>query len=228
MIHDVFQNLYQKYIGSPVTLDSKSNITFNLSEEKWMSLLKILSKLKIPKLNNIYLNSVPVDWEEAKSFLSNSISTLNNLYFNTDRKVELSASKYLESLKVASTKTSNEFVVGKTNFSSDEFRQLVWAAKEVKELFFQYDTIPIDEQVDFGNMEGSKIDYLSFNSSGGSSYSNWKATPMRFDNLVASIAKSQGLKNSLKKLYIGYCEITKEKAQQVLNKYNLKLVELIV
>ena len=102
-IPDVFQKFYQKYIGNQVIIKSSSSITFNLSEEKWMSLLKILSKLKIPQLNKIVLNSVPVDWEEVRSFLSNSISTLNSLWFNTDKKVVLSASKYLESLKEAST-----------------------------------------------------------------------------------------------------------------------------
>ena len=191
-----------------------------------MSLLKILSKLKIPQLNRIDLNSVPVDWEEVKSFLSKSISNINILWFNTDDKIELSASKYLESLKVTSTKTSDKFVVDKTNFSSDEFREMVCAAKGTKRWYFQYDIIPLDEQVDFGNMEGSKLEHLGFQYSGGSDYSNWKAHPMRFKNLVASIAKSQGLKVSLKTLYIGDCEITKEKAQKVLNKYNLKSVEL--
>ena len=89
-----------------------------------------------------------------------------------------------------------------------------------------YDIIPLDEQVDFGNMEGSKLEHLGFGNSGGRSYSNWSAHPMRFENLVASIAKSQGLKNSLKSLSIGNCEITKEKSQEVLKKYNLKSVEL--
>ena len=105
---------------------------------------------------------------------------------------------------------------------------MVCAAKGAKELYFNYDTIPLDEQVDFGNMEGSKVELLSFDSSGGCGYSNWNANPMRFENLVASIAKSQGLKGSLKTLDIEDCEITEEKAQEVLNKYNLKSVELVV
>ena len=191
-----------------------------------MSLLKILSKLKMPQLNIIALNSVPVDWEEVRSFLSKSISKINRLRFNYDDKIELSASKYLESLEVASTKTSDGFSVDKTNFSSDEFRELVCATKGTKQLYFVSDIIPLDEQVDFGNMEGSKLELLWFKYSGGSGYSNWKSHPMRFENLVASIAKSQGLKNSLKTLWIGNCEITKEKAQEVLNKYNLNSVAL--
>ena len=191
-----------------------------------MSLLKILSKLKIPQLNEIRLNSVPADSEEVRLFLSKSISSLNIFYFNDDRKIELSASKYFESLKVVSTKTRDWFAVGKTNFSSDEFRELVCAAKGTKKLYFEGDIIPLNKQVDFGNMEGSKVEHLGFASSGGSDYSNWKSHPMRFENLVASIAKSQGLKDSLKTLYIGSCEITKEKAQEVLSKYNLKSVAL--
>ena len=191
-----------------------------------MFLLKILSKLKIPQLNGITLHSVPVDWEEVRSFLSNSISNLNILAFNRDRKVELSASKYLESLKIVSTKTSNQFAIDKTNFTSDEFRELISAAKGTKELYFQYNIISLDEQVDFGSMKGSKLEYLGFYYSGGPGYSNWKAHPMRFENLIASISKSQGLKNSLKSLWIRECEITKEKAQEVLKKYNLKSIEL--
>ena len=140
--------------------------------------------------------------------------------------MELSASRYIESLKTASTKTSNQFVVDKTNFTSDEFWELVCAAKGSKQLHFRYDKIPLDEQVDFGNMDGSKLECLGFWSSGGPSYSNWKAHPMRFENLVVSISKSQGLKNSLKTLSIYDCEITREKAQEVLNKYNLKSVAL--
>ena len=192
-----------------------------------MSLFKILSKLKIPHLNRIALSAVPVDSEEVRSFLSKSISALNGLCFNNDRKIELSASKYLESLKVASTKTRDQFLVDKTSFSPDEFWEFVCAAKGIKQLYFQFDKIPLDEQVDFGDMEGSKLGLLSFSYSGGCSYSNWKVYPTRFENLVASIAKSQGLKDSLKKLWILNCEITKEKAQEVLNKYNLKSVELV-
>ena len=103
---------------------------------------------------------------------------------------------------------------------------MVTAAKGAKQLYFLYNKIPLDEQVDFGNMDGSKLEHLSFHSSGGSDYSNWKEHPMRFENLVESIAKSQGLKDSLKTLNIYGCEITKEKAQEVLNKYNLKSVVL--
>ena len=191
-----------------------------------MSLLKTLSKLKIPQLNIIALESVPVDWEEVRSFLSKSISKINILGFNTDHKVELSASKYLESLKVASTKTSIVFVVESTSFTSDEFRELVCAAKGIRELHFQADIIPLDEQVDFGNMEGSKLRYLGFACSGGDDYSNWNEHPMRFENLVASIAKSQGLNDSLKTLFICDCEIVKKQAQNILNKYNLKSVRL--
>ena len=144
------------------------------------------------------------------------------------KKIELSASKYLESLKVTSAKISYQFIVDKTSFSSDEFWELVCAAKGTKELYFQCDIIPLDEQVDFGDMEGSKVEHLSFYGSGRSDYSDWKTHPMRFENLVASIAKSQGLKDSLKSLYIGDCGITEEKAQEILNKYNLKSVELEV
>ena len=152
--------------------------------------------------------------------------TLNNFCFDTDWKTELLASNYLESLKIAASKVKNQFAVDKTKFSSYEFWELVSAAKGVKELHFQYDKILLDESADFGDMEGSNIECLGFYWSGGSNYSNWKEHPIRFENIIAGISKSKGLKGSLKRLYIHSCEITNDKAQEVLNKYELHEVML--
>ena len=75
-------------------------------------------------------------------------------------------------------------------------------------------------------MEGSKFEHLGFGGSGGSSYSNWKVHPMRFNNLVASIAKNQELKDSLKTLNIYGCEIYKREITGSSEQIYLKSVRL--
>ena len=75
-------------------------------------------------------------------------------------------------------------------------------------------------------MEGSKVERIGFYESGGIIYSNWKNNPNRFENFIAGVAKSQGLKASLKALSIGKWEISKEQGEAVLKKY--KLNEIIL
>ena len=75
-------------------------------------------------------------------------------------------------------------------------------------------------------MENCNIEYISLGYSGGASYSNWAVNPIRFENLIASISKCAPLVKSLKTLYIGNCDFTKDKAQGVLNKYKLDGIKL--
>ena len=191
-----------------------------------MYLLKILSRLKLPKLSSIYFNSVPPDSEEVRLFMSNSIPTLDVFYLNHNNITKLEASKYQNELKIALSKTTNHFGVDSTSFKSEEFWELVSLAKHLKELWFRVDIIPLDEQPHFGSMEGSILERLVFHWCGHSNLSNWKTYPMRFENLIAGIAQSEGLKKSINRLHISDCEITRDYAQTILNKYSLNSVTL--
>ena len=103
---------------------------------------------------------------------------------------------------------------------------MVSAAKGVVNVGFYYSTIALDEHADFGDMEGSKIEWLGFYYSGGVGYSNWEGKPKRFENLITGISMSDGLRKSLKTLYIACCEITKEKAKEILKKYGLNNIDI--
>ena len=76
-------------------------------------------------------------------------------------------------------------------------------------------------------MEGCKIEYITFNYSGGTDYSSWNQDPDRFDNLVKGIAKCEPLLKSLKNLDFSNCDLTKEKAQESMNRYKLKEIQLL-
>ena len=192
-----------------------------------MTLLKVLSNFKLPEINYHRLDYVPTDSEEVRRFIINSIPVQQQFNFNYTKQEQIKWSKYFEALKTAARKTTDDYLICNTDFSAHEFWEIVSAAKLCKELSFRCDLIPLDSEWDFGKeMEGCKIEYISFAYSGGSSYSNWGQHPARFENLIAAIAKWEPLVKTLKTLYIGGCDITKAKAQEVLNKYKLNGIQI--
>ena len=192
-----------------------------------MTLLKVLLNFKLPEINFHQLDYVPIDSEEVRRFIINSIPVQQYFYFNWTKQEQIKWSKYFEALKTAARKTTDGYGIYNTDFSAQEFWEIVSAAKLCKILYFYYDLIPLDSEWDFGKeMEGCKIEFISLMCSGGSSYSNWGQNPARFENLIAAIAKWEPLVKTLKTLYIGDCDITKAKAQEVLNKYKLNGIEI--
>ena len=192
-----------------------------------MTLLKVLSHFKLPEINYHRLDYVPTDSEEVRRFIINSIPVQQQFSFNWTEQEQIKWSKYFEALKTAARKTTDSYLIYNTDFSALEFWEIVSAAKLCKNLYFLYDLIPLDSEWDFGKeMEGCKIEYIDFDYSGGGSYSNWGQNPARFENLIAAIAKWEPLVKSLKTLYIGGCDITKAKAQEVLNKYKLNGIQI--
>ena len=147
--------------------------------------------------------------------------------FNNAKQVQIEGSKYYEAFKAVAARTVGDLYIHNTNLSADELLGILKAAKHVKNVAFSYSWIPFDCEKDFGEgMENCNIEYISLQCSGGASYSNWAANPIRFENFIASISKCAPLVKSLKILYIGNCDITKDKAQEVLNKYKLNGITL--
>ena len=196
-----------------------------MNEDKWVNLIKALSKYSLPEINQSKLSYVPADSQEIKDFMTNS-PVQNVFYFNNINKVQVEGRKYYDALKAVAARTVGEFYVKYTNFSADEFWGILKAAKHVKTVGFGYQcSIPFHCEKDFGEgMENWKIENIDLRNLGAAS--NWASYPARFENLIASISKCAPLVKSLKTLNIGYCDITKEKAQGVLNKYKLNGIKL--
>ena len=108
---DEFNSCYEQNIGQSISIDSKTAITFDLDEEKWMNLLKTLSNYKLPKIDWCQLNSVPEDSEEVRAFINRSISSQNSFWFNNTKQAKCESSKYLEALKSAASHTADSFLV---------------------------------------------------------------------------------------------------------------------
>ena len=76
-------------MGQTITLNSGSNMTFSLNDQKWMTLLKVLSNFKLPEINYHRLDYVPTDSEEVRRFIINSIPTQNQFYFNCTKQEQI-------------------------------------------------------------------------------------------------------------------------------------------
>ena len=197
-----------------------------MNENKWVNLIKALSDYSLPKISQSKLNYVPSDSQETRDFMMNSPAQ-NTFYFNEAKQVQVEGSKYYDALKAVAARTIGGFYIYYTNLSADEFWGILKAAKHIKIFAFYMSSIPFYCEKDFGEgMENCKLENIYLGKSGGASYSNWATHPVRFENLIASISKCAPLVKSLKTLYIAGCDITKDKAQGVLNKYKLNGIKL--
>ena len=200
-----------------------------MSEERWVILLRILSKFRLPPIESYHLNNLPYDLNEARDFMKNSIQTQNKFSFNIKAQVQIEGSIYFEALKSAASKTFEYFGIHNANLSAQEFWGIVNAAKNCKSLHFQSDLISFYWKASFGKeMGGCKIEFLSLLNSGSSEYSDWSQHPKRFENLIATINKCDPLKKSLKELNIKNWGITEEKAKEEFEKYNITGINIIV
>ena len=144
IFHDTYNSLYKEFIEQTISLNSGSNITFYLNEEKWVKLLKALSNFRLPQLNYYQLLYVPEDSDEVRNFMRNSIPAQSQFLFNTTKQFQIEGSKYIEELKEVAKRTLNHFYVYNTNLSSKEFCDLISAAKNITYVYFSNDLIPLD------------------------------------------------------------------------------------
>ena len=83
----------------------------------------------MPEVDNYFLTYVPDDSEDVKTFMKNSISFHKQFWFNTSKQVQIEGSRYIEALKEVARKTTDYFSIYYTNLSTQEFSEIVSAAK---------------------------------------------------------------------------------------------------
>ena len=154
--------------------------------------------------------------------MKQSLVSLNDFYIYNEHKVDIDNEKLVEVLKQVAQKTTDFFTVAYIKFSTKEFCELISSAKHIKQIDLIYDFIPLDEECDFGqDMENCKLEVLNLNQSGSNEYGNWETSNRSFKNLVVGVSKCLPLKNSLKIIHIFNWGVTKEKAQEYLDEYDL-------
>ena len=199
-----------------------------MNNERWMSLIKVLWRLRLPELNYCYLNYVPEDSEDVREFMMNSITSLKQFLFNTAYLGQIEWAKYFEALKLAIEKTLTNVFIYCTNFSAHEFWDIVSKAKHCNNLYFYKWLIPLDNEWDFNEIkEEWKIEMIYLGSWGNPDHSDWIQNPKRFENFISAVSNCRALAKSLRKLNITDWGISKEYAEEVLNKHKLNKVTII-
>ena len=80
-------------------INSSSKITFDLSQDKWMCLLRGLAPFKLPVTQEYKLNHIPADSEFVRMFASNISKDQKEFTFNHFSLSQLDTSKYIKELK---------------------------------------------------------------------------------------------------------------------------------
>ena len=226
--YDEFNSLYEKLFGHKINLNSNDSMEFFLNEENWMSFINSLSSYILPEINWYYLHYTPDDSDVVRTFIQNSIPYQKDFWFNYFKNTQIDGSKYLEALKWAARRTSNQFYICYTNLSSEEFWEIVSAGKNCSKLWFYSSLIKFDEEWEFGEeIEGWKISSIYFNHSGSSNYSDWSNKPIRLNNLIAAISRCEYLTKSLKEIQISNCDISDITFGEILDRYKLNSIKIL-
>ena len=222
------REIYKEISGKSENIDTEFNLALNLEIEQDMSLLKALSKIKIPKINSLLLSYVPEDWDECKEFIENAIEEINEFYFNDEWETNIESGQYIDSLRKVAQKTKRLFSVCCTSFTQTYFEMLISFSKHIEEIWLKGNTLSFDNEWNFGeNMEGWKILHLDLSWSGDETKNDKNAKLKDFENLVKGIANCSQLRASLMTIWIKDWGYSTKEAQSILDKYGLDVVEVI-
>ena len=99
--------------------------------------------------------------------MKNSTPSGIGFSFNVKGLFQIDGSKYIDSLKIVARNATLGFAADNISLSTQEFWDLIESCKNTKEIAFRFDNILLDEECSFsGDMEGSKLKCITFESSG--------------------------------------------------------------
>ena len=183
--------------------------------------------MSLPKIRSYTVNNVPKNWEDLFSFIKYSLVSQDNFHFHNNNKIDLDNEKLVEALKQVAQKTNDSYSLAYIKLSTKEFCELISSAKHIKQIDLVFNSIPLDEECDFGqDMENCKLEVLNLNQSGSNENGDWETSNRSFKNLVVGISKWLPLKSSLKIIHLYNWGVTKEKTQEYLDEYNLNNITL--
>ena len=180
-------------------------MTFTLKDENWETLIKGLQNFDMADIKHYYLNSVPDDSDEVRNFMRNSVQNPSQFWFNWSKQDNIEGGNYVEELKAIASKTLDHFSVKFTNLSAKDFCGIVSAAKKCRNLYFNYNILTLDSELDFGEeMKGCEISKIDFSNLEYSKCYGFIRTIHRkfYSKLLTAISKCDPLAKSLNKLNI--------------------------
>ena len=184
----------------------------------------VTSKLRLPDLNGIRIESISDEDADLSSFLSDCTpSRLNLLNVNHyhNSLTGIKSEFYVDSFSEAAARTTKEVYFVCIDFSADDLQTVVRAARNAERIVFYFCCIHCSPDLDFGKDLSYNTKLLSFQGWGSTSFiertTDWKADPLCFSYIVDAIGNS-GLRDSLEELNIfGNPTLTTSKMQAELD-----------
>ena len=168
----------------------------------------VTSKIKLPNINGIRIESIPNSDASLAFFLSNCIpSRLCLLWINwfETSPIGIMSRFYIDSFSKAAANTIKEVYFQWINFTTEDLQTVIKAACNTERIVLRFCSIHCSSGLDFGSDLKYKTEFLSFHYWGSTDYkertTDWKAEPSSFSYIVDAIGNS-GLRSSLQKVSI--------------------------
>jgi hypothetical protein len=223
-----FSSHYENIVGSNKEFTSSNSIDLDTSNDEVKSLLKLMGKFKLPKLNDITLKYVEEKDEVVRDFmLSLEVEALNQFYFNYVCSKVIKIDYYTDALvKVATISHYKAFCIDNSEVNTENFKLLMTAAKNNELIGFRECNLTIDAEFSFGtSLDKSTFTELSLSKSGRADRSDFASNPERLTNIIKALGKCPRIKQNLKKIYLNGCGLDKDVVEKLL-KDNLQNCEL--
>lgn len=225
-----FNQIYKETMDKTVSIGSEFELNLDLAEIKYRKLLKALSKSRLPKLNKISIKDVKEGGEDVKKFIQNSVPDSIQIFFfnnNTPGSSLLHLDPYMDSLLQVAPKANVEFKIFRSSVSLAQFKSLVVAAKDWKEIGFYYCALLIDSEVDFSdNLDNSLFSILDLYLSGQSDRSDFATHPSRLKNILKGLGKVPKVRANLKKIRLQKAGLKKADVESMLAECGFANVEI--
>ena len=205
---------------------------FDLSNEKYKSLLKNISevKMRLPNIKRLVINKISDSNSDLASFLSNSVPNKLDLFWMNHSSISGSTKIdfYIESLWEAIKGVSKEIYIEYLEVGEKDLEKIVKSSCNWERLVIRWSDIYCSSALDFSTDSDYKTKSLSFYNWGANSTrkSSWITDSSLFVNIVEGIGKS-GLKQSLQTVDIQGCGLVKSKVQEMFTKHGMTNLSVV-
>ena len=206
---------------------------FDLSNDKYKSLLKDISevKMRLPNIKRFVIKKISDSESDLASFLSSSVPNKLDLFWMNSSYISdvgIKIDFYIDSLCEAIKRVSKEIYIENLIVGEKDLEKIVKSSCNWERLVIRFSDILYSSALDFSTDSDYKTKSLSFYNWGYNDYrkSSWLTDSSLFENIVEGIGKS-GLKQSLQTVDIKGCKLDKSKVQEMFAKHGMTNVSVV-
>ena len=194
----------------------------------------MVSRLRMPDLNGIWIDKISNTEVEFANFLSDwtparfKLLTVN---YSTNNYIGIKSKFFVGTFLGTARRTTKEVYFFCIDFSAKDLQTVVRATCNVERIVFNFCSIHCSSGLDFGADVSYNTKFLSFQYWGSKYFkertTDWKTDPSKFSLIVDAIG-SCGLKASLEKLSISYNHtLSASKVQEELNSKGMSHISVV-